>query len=216
MWTTDVKYPTVLFDLDGTLIDSGGMILESFRHATRTVLRREIPDDELVAAVGGSSIRDQMASFDADRADELVRVYRAHNAPLHDELEAFEGVQDVLEHLRAEGRKLGIVTAKRRKTVDLAFEQLGLDRYFDVVVTTDDTELHKPHPDPVLRALELVGATPAQAAFIGDSPFDIQAGKAAGVFTIGVSWGKIHPAKRLLEHGADLIVHSPGELLDAL
>lgn len=216
MWTTDVKYPTVLFDLDGTLIDSGAMILESFRHATRTVLRREIPDDELVAAVGGSSIRDQMASFDADRADELVRVYRAHNAPLHDDLEAFEGVHDVLEHLHAEGRKLGIVTAKRRKTVDLAFGQLGIERYFDVVVTTDDTELHKPHPEPVLRALELVGATSAGAAFIGDSPFDIQAGKAAGVFTIGVSWGKIHPAERLLEYGADLIVHSPRELLDAV
>ncbi len=211
-----MKYPTVLFDLDGTLIDSGGMILESFRHATRTVLRREIPDDELVAAVGGSSIRDQMASFDAERADELVRVYRAHNTPLHDELEAFEGVHDVLEHLHAEGRKLGIVTAKRRKTVDLAFEQLGIERYFDVVVTTDDTELHKPHPEPVLHALELVGAKPAEAAFIGDSPFDIEAGKAAGVFTVGVSWGKIHPAARLLEHGADLIVHTPRELLDAL
>ena len=102
-----MKYPTVLFDLDGTLIDSGGMILESFRHATRTVLRREIPDDELVAAVGGSSIRDQMASFDADRVDELVRVYRAHNAPLHDALEAFEGVQEVLgafPRRRAEAR----------------------------------------------------------------------------------------------------------------
>ena len=180
MWTTDVKYPTVLFDLDGTLIDSGAMILASFRHATRTVLAREIPDDELVAAVGGSSIRDQMAFFDADRADELVRVYRAHNAPLHDELEAFEGVQEVLERLHAEGRKLGIVTAKRRKTVDLAFEQLGLERYFDVVVTTDDTELHKPHPEPVLRALELVDATPGEAAFIGDSPFDIQAGEGGG------------------------------------
>ncbi|HYM64001.1 MAG TPA: HAD-IA family hydrolase, partial [Gaiellaceae bacterium] len=166
--------------------------------------------------VGGSSIRDQMASFDADRADELVRVYRAHNAPLHDELEAFEGVQEVLEHLHAEGRKLGIVTAKRRQTVDLAFEQLGIECYFDVVVTTDDTELHKPHPEPVLRALELVDATPAEAAFVGDSPFDIQAGKAAGVFTIGVSWGKIHPAERLLEYGADLIVHSPRELLDAV
>ncbi len=216
MWTTDVKYRTVLFDLDGTLIDSGAMILASFRHATRTVLRREIPDDELVSAVGGSSIRDQMASFDPERADELVRVYRAHNAPLHDELEAFEGVQEVLEHLHSEGRKLGIVTAKRRKTVDLAFEQLGIEHYFDVVVTTDDTELHKPHPEPVLRALELAGALPAEAAFIGDSPFDIEAGKAAGVFTIGVSWGKIHPAERLLEYGADLIVHSPNELLDAL
>jgi pyrophosphatase PpaX len=211
-----MRYPTVLFDLDGTLIDSGAMILASFRHATRTVLRREIPDEELVAAVGGSSIQDQMRTFDPDRVDELVRVYREHNAPLHDRLEAFPGVHDLLEVLRDEGRKLGVVTAKRRRTVQLAFDRLGIEEFFDAVVTTDDTERHKPHPDPVLHALRLLGSKPAQSAFVGDSPFDVQAGKAAGVFTVGVSWGKIHPAERLLEHGADIIVHSPEELVDVL
>lgn len=211
-----MRYPTVLFDLDGTLIDSGPMILASFRHATRTVLRREIPDEELVAAVGGSSIHDQMRTFDPERVAELVRVYREHNAPLHDELEAFPGVFDLLERLREEGRRLGIVTAKRRKTVQLAFEQLGIERYFDAVVTTDDTELHKPNPEPVLHGLRLLEAEPVDAAFVGDSPFDVQAGKAAGVFTVGVSWGKIHPAERLLELGADVIAHSPEELLYVL
>jgi phosphoglycolate phosphatase-like HAD superfamily hydrolase len=78
-----VRYPNVLFDLDGTLIDSGAIILASFRHATRTVLAREIPDAELAALVGGSNIHDQMRAIDADRVDELVRVYREHNEPLH-------------------------------------------------------------------------------------------------------------------------------------
>ena len=211
-----MRYRTVLFDLDGTLIDSGAMILASFRHATRTVLAREIPDEELVAAVGGSSIQDQMRAFDPDRVDELVRVYREHNAPLHDELEAFPGVHDLLERLRDEGRRLGIVTAKRRKTVQLSFDRLGIGEFFDVVVTTDDTNNHKPHPEPVLYALEVLGSEPADGAFVGDSPFDVQAGKAAGVFTVGVSWGKIHPAERLLELGADTVVHSPEELLDVL
>jgi pyrophosphatase PpaX len=211
-----MRYRTVLFDLDGTLIDSGAMILASFRHATRTVLAREIPDEELVAAVGGSSIQDQMRAFDPDRVEELVRVYREHNTPLHDELEAFAGVHDLLERLRDEGRRLGIVTAKRRKTVQLSFDRLGIGEFFDVVVTTDDTDNHKPHPEPVLHALELLDTRPADAAFVGDSPFDVQAGKAAGVFTVGVSWGKIHPAALLLELGADVIVHSPEELLDVL
>lgn len=211
-----MRYRTVLFDLDGTLIDSGAMILASFRHATRTVLAREIPDEELVAAVGGSSIQDQMRAFDPDRVDELVRVYREHNAPLHDELEAFPGVHDLLERLRDEGRRLGIVTAKRRKTVQLSFDRLGIGEFFDVVVTTDDTNNHKPHPEPVLYALEVLRSEPADGAFVGDSPFDVQAGKAAGVFTVGVSWGKIHPAERLLELGADTVVHSPEELLDVL
>jgi pyrophosphatase PpaX len=211
-----VRYSTVLFDLDGTLIDSGEIILSSFRHATKTVLEQEIPDEVLAAAVGGSNIHDQMRAFDEERAEELVRVYREHNEPLHDDLVAFEGIERLLERLKTEGRRLGIVTAKRRRTVDLAFSILPLERFFDTVVTSDQTEHHKPHPEPVLTALERLGAKPEEAAFVGDSPFDMGAGKAAGVFTVAVSWGKIHPAERLLETGADVVVHSPEELLDVL
>jgi pyrophosphatase PpaX len=209
-----VRYPSVLFDLDGTLIDSGAIILASFRHATQTVLRREIPDAELAALVGGSNIHDQMRSIDAGQVDELVRVYREHNEPLHDELEAFEGIEHVLAELKREGRRLGIVTAKRRKTVELAFAVLPLERYFDVVVTSDMTERHKPDPEPVLTALERLGVGPAEAAFVGDSPFDVASGKAAGVFTVAVAWGKIHPTENLAE--ADVLVESPEQLLDVL
>jgi pyrophosphatase PpaX len=209
-----VRYPAVLFDLDGTLIDSGAIILASFRHATQTVLRREIPDAELAALVGGSNIHDQMRAIDAAQVDELVRVYREHNEPLHDELEAFEGIEHVLAELRREGRRLGIVTAKRRKTVELAFAVLPLERYFDVVVTSDMTERHKPDPEPVLTALERLGVSPAEAAFVGDSPFDVASGKAAGVFTVAVAWGNIHPIENLAE--ADALVESPAQLLDVL
>jgi len=209
-----VRYPAVLFDLDGTLIDSGAIILASFRHATQTVLRREIPDAELAALVGGSNIHDQMRSIDAAQVEELVRVYREHNEPLHDELEAFEGIEHVLGRLRADGRRLGIVTAKRRKTVELAFAVLPLERYFDVVVTSDMTERHKPDPEPVLAALERLGVDPAEAAFVGDSPFDVASGKAAGVFTVAVAWGNIHPVENLAE--ADVLVESPAQLLEIL
>jgi pyrophosphatase PpaX len=209
-----VPYANVLFDLDGTLIDSGAIILASFKHATRTVLEREIPEGELAALVGGSNIYDQMRAIDQAQVDELVRVYREHNEPLHDELEAFEGVEHVLAELRRQGRRLGIVTAKRRKTVDLAFAVLPLEAYFDVVVTSDLTRNHKPHPEPVLKALELLGAAPGETAFVGDSPFDVGAGKAAGVFTVAVAWGNIHPVDALAE--ADALVHSPQQLLDVL
>ena len=211
-----MRYSVVLFDLDGTLVDSGTMIIASYRHATRTVLEREIPDEVLAGFIGGGSIREHMRTLDEDRADELVRVYREHNEPLHDELQAFPGVEDLLETLIAEGRRLGVVTAKRRRTVDLAFDVLPIERYFDVVVTTESTERHKPHPDPVLYALDELGADRGDTAFVGDSPFDVAAGKAAGVFTVAVSWGKIHPEERLREAGADVLVHSPQELLDVL
>jgi pyrophosphatase PpaX len=211
-----MRYPTVLFDLDGTLVDSGAIILASFKHAAKTVLARDVEDEQIAALVGGSNLYDQMAVLDASRVDELVRVYREHNRPLHDELQAFQGVEELVATLSAEGRKLGIVTAKGRATVDLAFGVIDLEPYFDVVVTADMTERHKPDPEPVLKALELLESEPSEAAFVGDSPFDVGAGKAAGVFTVAVSWGNIHPAESLLAEGADVLVHSPRELLDVL
>jgi pyrophosphatase PpaX len=211
-----VRYPTVLFDLDGTLVDSGAIILASFKHAARTVLARDVEEEQIAALVGGSNLHDQMRVLSPAHVDELVRVYREHNRPLHDELQAFAGVEDLMETLSGQGRKLGIVTAKGRQTVDLAFAVLSLERYFDAVVTADMTDRHKPDPAPVLKALELLESEPADAAFVGDSPYDISAGKAAGVFTVAVSWGKIHPEERLLEAGADVLVHTPRELLDVL
>jgi pyrophosphatase PpaX len=211
-----MRYATVLFDLDGTLVDSGAIILASFKHAARTVLARDVEEEQIAALVGGSNLHDQMRVLSPAHVDELVRVYREHNRPLHDELQAFEGVEELMETLSEQGRKLGIVTAKGRQTVDLAFGVLSLERYFDAVVTADMTDRHKPDPAPVLKALELLESEPADAAFVGDSPYDIAAGKAAGVFTVAVSWGKIHPEARLLEAGADVLVHSPKELLDVL
>jgi pyrophosphatase PpaX len=211
-----MRYPTVLFDLDGTLVDSGAIILASFKHAAKTVLARDVEDEQIAALVGGSNLYDQMAVLDPSRVDELVRVYRDHNRPLHDELQAFDGVEALVATLSAEGRKLGIVTAKGRATVDLAFAVIDLEPYFDAVVTADMTERHKPDPQPVLKALELLGSEPSEAAFVGDSPFDVGAGKAAGVFTVAVSWGNIHAPETLLAEGADVLVHSPQELLDVL
>jgi pyrophosphatase PpaX len=211
-----MRYPTVLFDLDGTLVDSGAIILASFKHAAKTVLARDVEDEQIAALVGGSNLYDQMAVLDPSRVEELVSVYREHNRPLHDELQAFDGVEELVGTLSAEGRKLGIVTAKGRATVDLAFAVIDLEPYFDAVVTADMTERHKPDPQPVLKALELLGSDPFEAAFVGDSPFDVGAGKAAGVFTVAVSWGNIHPPETLLAEGADVLVHSPQELLDVL
>ena len=211
-----MRFPVVLFDLDGTLIDSGSMILASFRHATRTVLARELPDEVLLAHVGGATLDEQMRAIDPARVDDLVASYREHNEPLHDELVPCAGVVDVLEELRREGRRLGIVTAKRQATVGLAFRVLPLAHLFDAVVASDDVARNKPHPDGILRALELLGAEPGEAAYVGDAPFDVEAAKRAGVFSIAVLWGEIHTRETLEAAGPDLVVSVAGELLAAL
>ena len=212
-----MRFRIVLFDLDGTLIDSGPIILASMRHAVTTVLAREIPDEELALTIGGQGIVAQMQAIDAKRADELLEAYKEHNDGLHETLEAFDDLLAVLPRLKAQGRTLGIVTAKRHRTVTLALQRFpALDDDFDLVVAHEDTERHKPDADPVLFAVERLGGKLEEAVYIGDSPFDIQAAKAAGVFSVAVAWGGIHPDERLLAEEPDAFVRTPEELLDVL
>ncbi len=210
-----MRFPVVLFDLDGTVVDSGGIILASMRHATRTVLGREIADEQLMAAVGGPGLEAQMATFGGgEHVEELVRVYRAHNEPLHDELQLCVGMDDVLVRLKDEGRQLGIVSAKRRITVEMAFAATAVGHLFDVVVGGDEAPNQKPAPDTLLVALERLGADAADAVYVGDSPFDMAAAKAAGMYAIGVTWGGIHGRDALA--AGDEVVDTAQELLAAL
>jgi pyrophosphatase PpaX len=212
--TSVVRFPVVLFDLDGTVVDSGGIILASMRHATREVLGEEFGDDELMQAVGGPGLEAQMEVFAPDQVEELVRVYRAHNEPLHEELEACAGMEEVLVRLHEEGRRLGVVTAKRRSTVELAFARVPLAHLFETIVGGDETERHKPDPQPLLLAAERMGADPRETAYVGDSPFDVMAAKAAGMYAIAVTWGRIHDRARLEQAEPDAIVDSAAELLE--
>jgi pyrophosphatase PpaX len=211
-----IRFPVVLFDLDGTVVDSGGIILASMRHATREVLGRDFGDAELMQAVGGPGLEAQMAVFAPERVDELVQVYRAHNEPLHEELEACAGMEDVLVRLHVEGRRLGVVTAKRRSTVELAFAQVPVAHLFETVVGGDETEKHKPDPEPLLLAAKRMNAEPAKTAYVGDSPFDIRAAKAAGMHAVAVTWGRIHDRERLEREEPDAIVDTAKELLEHL
>jgi pyrophosphatase PpaX len=205
------RFEVVLFDLDGTLVDSTALILDSFHYTTEKVLGRRFPDAEILSRVGGGNLDTQMAVLDADRVDDLVRVYREHNNAAYADLSCFAGIPDVLAELKRRGSRLGVVSAKRAPTIEIAFEATGLGGMFDVVVGSDATTRYKPDPEPILHALRLLDATPRQAAYVGDSPFDAAAAKAAGVFAVAVGWGGIHRVE-----DADAFVETPEELLDAL
>jgi pyrophosphatase PpaX len=187
--SSGLRYRTILFDLDGTLIDSIELILASHRHATLEVLGASPPDEVLRQGIGIPLIA-QMRTIDAPRADELVTAYRAFNHRHHDELlRPYEGLLELCASLRADGASLGVVTSKSLFVVEMAFARIPLAPLLDVVVTSDETELHKPHPEPILEALRRLGRDASGACYVGDSPFDLRAAHAAGVAAIGVSWG---------------------------
>jgi len=181
-----------LFDFDGTLVDTTEMIFQSMRHATSSVLGREnFTREELLANVGQPLPR-QMEILDAEKAELLLEAYRAHHEEHHDALIGeFPGVDEALYRLRTAGVRIVVVTSKRRRSVEMALEKFpGLDLVVDLFVTMEDTTEHKPHPEPLLKGLELAGDVPKdKAVYVGDSPFDVQAAQAAGLSSVAVSWG---------------------------
>lgn len=196
----------VLFDFDGTLVDTTELIHQSMRHATSTVLGRECPRETLLNGVG-RPLPEQMKIFDPERADELLEVYRHHNEAHHDDLiQEFPGIEAALGRLQEAGLELAVVTSKRRVSVEQALESFpGLGRVVDRFVTMEDTTEHKPHPEPLLKGLEILGATREGAAYVGDSPYDIAAAQAAGLTSVGVSWGAF-PHESLREANPDYLL----------
>lgn len=208
-------FDPILFDLDGTVIDSVALIRESHRHAVREVLGIDLPDERLVANVGRPLI-EQMRAFSTERADELLTVYRAWNhANTARLLTAYSGIDGMLQRLADDGRTLGIVTSKSAPTVQLAFDVLPIGHHFAVMIAAEDSELHKPDPTPVLLGLERLGRGREHACFVGDAPFDLQAGAAAGVATVGVTWG-FFPRATLAELHPDHLVDTVDELTRVL
>lgn len=206
----------VLFDFDGTLVDTTELIHQSMRHATWTVLGREYPRETLLNGVG-RPLPEQMKAFDPDLADELLEAYHVHQEAHHDEfIREFPGVEEALQRLRDAGLEMAVVTSKRRVSVDQALESFpALGRVVDRFVTMEDTTEHKPNPEPLWKGLEILGASRDEAVYVGDSPYDIAAAKAAGISSVGVSWGAF-PHESLREAGPDLLFQDMDGVEEAL
>ncbi|HYK81596.1 MAG TPA: HAD-IA family hydrolase [Gemmatimonadales bacterium] len=182
---------TFLFDLDGTLIDSIELILRSYRHTMRTHRGYEPPDDVWMTGLG-TPLWVQFRHFSDDPAEieAMVATYRAYNLAHHDAMvRPYAGVVDAVRTLRKRGKVLGLVTSKMRSGALRGLRVAALEDAFDVIVGSDEVTHSKPHPEPVLTALERLGAPASAAVFIGDSRHDIECGRAAGVRTAAVLWG---------------------------
>lgn len=208
-------FKAVVFDLDGTLVDSVELITLSFQHAIREVLGREASREEAVQHVG-TPLRQQMVRMSPEHADELVAVYREFNHREHDRmLKLYDGMLDLLDRLTKAGVKLGLVTSKSRATTQMAFDLTGIEPYFDATVCCDEAPGNKPSAEPILFCLAGLHTAPEDATYIGDSPADIQAAHAARVTAIAVSWGVFDTAALAAENPEEL-VHTIPELAAVL
>ena len=208
----------ILFDLDGTLLDTHDMILESMQYTINEVDGQNQNDEKLMAGVG-TPLLDQMLHFTAGnktRAEELVNIYRAYNDAIHDEnIHAFPGTKEALGMLAQAGCRMGVVTSKRHAMAQRGLEMSGIADHFQCLIGHDDWPEHKPAPGPILRGCELLGVAPECSLYVGDSPFDIQAGNAAGCATAAALWG-MFPREALAAERPTFMCDSLTELADRL
>ncbi|HEY7504532.1 MAG TPA: HAD-IA family hydrolase [Gemmatimonadales bacterium] len=205
---------TVLFDLDGTLIDSVRLILDSYHHTLATHGLPPRTDEEWLAGVG-TPLTAQFADWgdDPETLNALIATYREYNLTHHDRMvTVYAGVVDVVRALKENGITTGLVTSKNRAGAVRGLTLVQLKAMMDVLVCSDEVENPKPHPEPVEKAVRLLGADPLATVYVGDSVHDMIAGRAAGVRTAAALWG---PFGRSHLEGSrpDYWLERPDELL---
>ncbi|CEG23457.1 Pyrophosphatase PpaX [Planococcus massiliensis] len=202
----------LLFDFDGTLLDTNELIIQTFM----AVLAEHFPgryEREDILHFIGPSLEQTFESIDAERAVELIAQYRATNKQMHDELVTeYDGVAETLRLLKARGVKMAIVSTKRSANIRHGLKLMGIEEVFEHVISLDEVKNPKPDPEPILLALEKLGASKEEALMIGDNYHDIEGGKNAGVRTAGVAWSikgeaflASYEPDYMLQHISDLL-----------
>lgn len=219
----------ILFDLDGTLIDTTNLILRCFDHSWQTVCGLTHPREALLETFG-IPLREAMIKLACESSEPLPTVvetsartklierllteYRCFTVANHDRMVcAFDGVAEVLNALRSRGYLIGVVTSKSRELALRGLRVCGLEPLIDESVFLEDTSSHKPGPEPILLALERMKVAVSSAAYVGDSRHDIIAGRRAGVRTVAAGWGPAGRAELEME-APDYFAESVFDLLE--
>lgn len=209
---------TLLFDFDGTLLDTNELIIRSYQHVLDKHYPGKYKRSDILPFLG-PPLKDAFSTVDPQRVEEFTEEYRTWNKGMHDELASeFDGVSETMQLLKAAGLKMAIVSTKRNDMVLRGLGLLDVEGVFDVIIGVDDVTKAKPDPEPILLALERLGVTADEALMIGDNYHDIEGGKNAGVRTAGVAWSAkgeaflqtFHP-DYMLQHISDLLRIVKGE-----
>ncbi len=204
-----IIYNYLIFDIDGTLLDTEFAVLSSLQRIVKEELNKDMSFEDLYFALGipGEITLEKLGIANvkqcADRWNEYLRGYFRH-------IKVFDGIKEVLEELHNRGSSMGIVTSKTREEYANDFIPFGIDKYFDIVVCADDTEIHKPYPEPILKFIELSGAEKEKTVYIGDTEYDMKCAKDAGVDFALALWG----AKTDKGIKPDYIVERPIDILN--
>ncbi|MBI3911461.1 MAG: HAD-IA family hydrolase [Armatimonadetes bacterium] len=209
-----VELRAVLFDVDGTLIDTADLVADSLAYASRQHLGRTLPREEYLRLVGrplAVQARFLAPGHERQFVADAMRYYEEHA----DREKPFPGVLEALRAVRAAGLKTALVTSKVREELEKVLRRIPLDRYVDAIVTADITARPKPAPDPVLKAVELLGVRPEETLFIGDSPYDMASGWEAGARTAAALWGP-HPRETLAKEKPTYWLEKPEDIVRAV
>lgn len=179
---------TVLFDLDGTLIDTNELIISSFLHTLEIYHPGQYKRADVMPFMGPSLI-ETFSAINEEKVDEMVKTYRQYNISNHDLLvREFEGVYETVSALKERNYKVGIVSTKMLNVILMGLKLTKMDHFFETIIALDHVSHPKPHPEPIFKALELLNASPETAIMVGDNYHDVLAGKNAGTKTAGVAW----------------------------
>ena len=208
-----MRYRCIAFDIDGTLLDSAPADLAGLQAALKAELGLELPAEALLNTFGmpGREILSAIGVAEEDHA-RVMRVWKRGKRDRAAWMRVFPGIAETLAALRERGVLLGVVTSKRPESYAADFTPFGLYGYFDILVTCADTALHKPHPEPLYKFLERAGARAREALYIGDSVYDRDCARAAGVDFALATWGSAHPDME----GVTWRLGKPEDILDIL
>lgn len=210
-WVISVTFKYILFDFDGTLIDTNELIILCLQETCKKFLNRELSEEDLNAILGKLLV-DQFKYMSETMYEDMVEHYKQLYRQNHDKMiKEFPGAKNILMNLKKLGCKTAIVSAKGRNGIKRGLSFLGLDNYIDVIVSAYDVENSKPHPEPALKAINALGGTKDESLLVGDSPYDILCGKNAGIKTVLVDW-TLFPKQNILALNPDFYIKSFEEL----
>ncbi|MCX7951116.1 MAG: pyrophosphatase PpaX [Clostridiales bacterium] len=205
----------VLFDLDGTILDTNQLIITSYKYTIKKHLDRDLEDAEIVKYFG-EPLRLTLERYDKEKVEEMYQTYVKYNEENHDSMiKAMDYAKETLEEIKRRGLKIGTVTSKRKHMAERGLKYFDLYDMMDVIIAMEDTTIHKPNAEPILEACRRIDVSPNEVLFVGDSHYDIQCGKNAGSKTCLVKYTLLD-FNEIIKYEPDYIIDSLKDLVEII